>query len=254
MRPAFVRDIGIAIVAAALLFGGIYFYYTGMYSSVFKEPPETLILNPPMPLPGQNWAPPDPGYVEYSLVDNSTLYKNERLGFSMLIPKEVIGGNGACDEDRSQPYPWKVPMKAFEFGDEVYIAQSESWIGADGCEKVMTTKESLEEYLPYNTWRILGFKAKNEDEIRAWIAKEFDPSCGVTPLTESYLEGILEGEVDRQNEECLNFAHFANVIYFDQKNGRGVLFDFGQEAAFWTDGVGDRPYDNQMRASIRMEP
>jgi hypothetical protein len=63
---------------------------------------------------------------------------------------------------------------------------------------------------------------------------------------------VLQAEISRYDEECMNYANFAHQLYIHPERGRGLFFALGQEAAFWR-SVDEESYDLEMLASLRVE-
>ncbi len=257
MRPAFLRDLAIISIVSLVVFGGIAAYYQG----AFRRPSAgQQVMMPPVvfaPVLSQedslDIAEPDP--LDDLLTHNSTLYRNDRLGFSLLLPKEIISLDGGCTQSGSvaRVHSAAVAVRAYEEGDRVIIAQAESWT-TDGrtCTRWETTPDTLADFVPHYRWTITGFRATDQEDIDRWLTEALGPGCRVLSLTPAPFPGVQQAEISRYDEECMNYANFKHLLYMHPERGRGLFFALGQEAAFWR-SADERSYDLEMLASLRVE-
>jgi hypothetical protein len=65
--------------------------------------------------------------------------------------------------------------------------------------------------------------------------------------------GVLQAEISRYDEECMNYANYAHsAVHPSGAWNADSSFALGQEAAFWR-SADEQSYDLEMLASLRVE-
>jgi hypothetical protein len=199
------------------------------------------------------------------LMENGREYRNERLGFSLLVPRQMTT-IVRCTTDESDPI---VEVKTLEAGDNVYIGpewyKEEEYLGDndDGSARYSEEcnqyeiKASDDEYFARSVrTRIV----KNDAEIQAFIKDMFGPACAEFTRTPALQNGIQDLivksvglDVAAESEEEVCVTNYRYVLKYNPKTRRILGVDLKQEAFFHIPNSNyDYPLDDAMMRSLRM--
>jgi hypothetical protein len=201
-------------------------------------------------------------------------YTNHRLGFSIKFPKTMAHYYGACiwseaNGDHSyRPDPAIVPVKVFEDGNTVYIANefyyelldetTENGVSyfAD-CRQVTNNLESLqapENY--YNAkWTIVMQEIQDDAQLDGFIKTRYGAGCSLGEKTPWGLQagvfdvGILGDDKPMETTECL--INYATVLKYYPGGGKVISWHLGQAWTFAGDVDYTVIYDGEMADSFR---
>jgi hypothetical protein len=152
------------------------------------------------------------------------LYRNERLGFEINLPRKTDGGE----------------VKAMEVGDIVWF-YSEGSYGYQEDLKQLKGSNSEFQKAGGVRWAILVKKVNNDQELEQFIKSRFGEKCGLGKVDSS--EGTVDLNVISKGEDCvLNFQLFAK---YSPKSKLVAAWDTGQDVSFVSSDRKD-PYGNPM--------
>ena len=241
-------------------------------------PPTVLPTEPPpepTPMPTEIPTPSGPQPSELVPLDDTWIqYTNHQMGFTIKIPKTMAHFYGACKwseeggDHSFRPDPAIVPVKVFEDGSTVYIA-NEFYYELLGetvennisyfaqCEVVtnnLETLQALENY--YNAkWTIVMQEIQDDAQLDAFIKARYGAGCSLgekTPwdLQEGVFDVGIEGDgLPMETTECL--INYATVLKYYPDGGKVISWHLGQAWTFAGDVDYTVIYDGEMVDSFR---
>lgn len=202
--------------------------------------------------------------------DPFTTYTNNKLGFSIKVPKTAANMYGNCtwvdagSKSSFRPKTELTPVKVFENGDSTYIAfeyayQLTDKTTIDGqsyykdCKKVDTTIAQLDQ--GRRTWNIISKQVNNDAELDAFIKQRFGSGCSLGEKTASaqpnvFSIKVLDDEEYMEISECV--LNFMFVVKYAPTINRVFTYDRGQAATFAKTLDYSVVYDDEMDKSFRV--
>ena len=230
----------VSIVAVALLVAASFY----VFKSSNREVRTTAHSTPSI------YTPSDAN-VESSDWD---LYKNERLGFSMKIPKEVEIGDIYQKAES--------PMRVFEDGKSNFVfvrpLYRRLYRGPER-KKIENTFVSLlqESDVDQHLWKIAVQEVRNDRELEAFIQKQYFPLCKLGEKTESEQSGVFDVNIDFGSGEPDDGCYVSGkyVIKYSPEKQKAAAWDIGQDVNFVRETEDGRVvvFDNKMAESFRFE-
>ena len=241
-------------------------------------PPPVVPTEPPpepTPVPTEIPTPAGPRPSEFQPLDDTWIqYTNFQLGFSIKIPKTMAHFYGSCKwseeggDHSYRPEPAIVPVKVFEDGSTVYIA-NEFYYELRGetiednipyfseCEVVANNLETLrapENY--YNAkWTIVVQEISDDAQLDAFIKARYGAGCSLGEKTPWDLQdgvfdvGILGDDKPMETTECL--INYATVLKYYPDGNKVISWHLGQAWTFVGDVEYSVFYDGEMVDSFR---
>jgi len=202
--------------------------------------------------------------------DPFTTYTNNKLGFSIKVPKAAANLYGNCtwvdDGSKSsfRPKAELTPVKVFENGDSTYIAfdyayQLTDKTNIDGqsyfkdCKKVDTTIAQLDQ--ERRTWNIISKQVNNDTELDAFIKQRFGSGCSLGEKVASnqpnvFTIKVLDDGKDMEFSQCV--LNFMFVVKYAPTLNRVFTYDRGQSFTFAKTLDYGVVYDDDMDKSFRV--
>jgi hypothetical protein len=245
--------------------------------TIVPPPPVVPTEPPPEPTPVPTEIPTPAGPIpsEFQPLDDTWIqYTNFQLGFSIKIPKTMAHFYGSCKwseeggDHSYRPEPAIVPVKVFEDGSTVYIA-NEFYYELRGetiednipyfseCEVVANNLETLrapENY--YNAkWTIVVQEISDDAQLDAFIKARYGAGCSLGEKTPWDLQdgvfdvGILGDDKPMETTECL--INYATVLKYYPDGNKVISWHLGQAWTFVGDVEYSVFYDGEMVDSFR---
>lgn len=202
--------------------------------------------------------------------DPFTTYTNNKLGFSIEVPKMAANLYGNCtwvdagNKSSFRPKTEITPVKVFENGDSTYIAFEYAYQLTDqttidgqsyfkGCKKVDTTIAQLDQ--ERRTWNIISKQVNNDAELDAFIKQRFGSGCSLGEKVASnqpnvFSIKVLDDGKDMEFSKCV--LNFMFVIKYAPSLNRVFTYDRGQSFTFAKTLDYSVVYDDDMDKSFRV--
>lgn len=187
--------------------------------------------------------------ADSSLDENWQLYRNDRLGFEIKLPKAV---NLWTDEGAVKTHP----VKTLENDNIVWFTPEGS---PDYVEraKIITGNQPEFEKVQGIPWAILLKKASNDAELENFIQQRYGHECRLGEKKTTNQTGVFDvsiktSEGEEPGEGC--FLNWALVIKYAPEKGLVVAWDLGQATTFNTiDSKGNllQSFDQEMTESFK---
>jgi len=199
-----------------------------------------------------------------SLDNTWNLYTNYQLGFSLKVPKISTGAAPCAWNDKNGDHSYRpasgpVPVKIFEEPNGIYVDHEYTYklTGEtkennrsffSGCDKETITLSSLKS--ERQTWHIISEKVTNNQELLAFVKKNFQPGCEIAGKKPSSQTGVFDVEVkdERPPETSECFLNYMYVLRYIPEKGVAFTWDMGQEVKFYSDN--NASYDGEMLKSF----
>ena len=240
------------------------------------EPAKTVEATQP-----QEEATPTPVRPSETLVlDEIWLqHTNYQLGFSIKYPRAMMYFFGSCkwneDGDHSSYRPEMsfVPVKVFEDGNTVYIANEyfheltgeTKETNADGgtrtffseCRAVTNNLELLRDPENYyhQMWKIVVQDVHNDEELDGFLKSRYGSGCSLDEKVPSeQQEGVYDVHIlgdGKHFSESTCPINYGTVVKYYPEGHKVIAWDTGQAYTFVGDKEYTKIYDGEMRDSFR---
>lgn len=182
-------------------------------------------------------------------------YRNERLGFSMKIPKKVEIGDIYRTEESS--------VRVFEDGKSnvVYVRPSYylPLYSVPDRKTGENTFEDLqrEEQTNRLMWKITIERVATEAELEAFIKQQYGPGCVMGERRQSAQTGVFDVDIKVPDDWAGCGVNWKFVIKYFPERQKVAAWDIGQDVNFVDESEdGQRSikmFDHEMAESFRFE-
>jgi hypothetical protein len=204
------------------------------------------------------------------------LYTNDKLGFSIMVPQNMILTFGGCtfnEEQKSyRPAYSSVPTVVYEHGDTVYLTYSRyAELGGvslielpsgghrhdfSECVTVTNTLDLvLDPHHAYKQmWAIQVVPIEDDEALARFIQSRYGAGCAVGELTTTGQEGVFDVRIQGDGTHFTESTcpiNYATVVKYDTLGNRVAAWDLGQAYTFVADPEYKTTYDQAMVDSFQ---
>jgi hypothetical protein len=205
-----------------------------------------------------------------------SLYTNQEMGFSIMLPQEMILTFGGCtfneEQDSYRPAYASVPTVVFEHDDTVYLTFSRraelrglslTELPTGGhrhdfseCVTVTNTLDMvLDPQQPYKQmWAIQVAAVEDEDALARFIQDRYGSGCAVGELATTGQEGVFDVRIEGDGKHFTESTcpiNYATVVRYDTLGNQVAAWDLGQAYTFVADPEYQTVHDQAMVDSFQ---
>lgn len=204
-------------------------------------------------IPTKTEVTPTTKSTESTLVEkdaNNNLYTNNKIGFSLIIPKLTLSSIECKKEaDSYRPASGLVPVTFFENNETIYLAADNFYhltgeqkiyqgqgytTNFSGCEKLKTSFDLIEKdrisSANVSSLKIYATNIKNDSELESYFKSKYGAGCRLGEKTlsgkDTYTVKILGDGKGLDESQCP--INFAIVTQYNPIKGKLVIFELGQ--------------------------